>query len=158
MSDAPEVLCLSETWLDQSVKEVPIEDYVCVARRDRVVGKCGGVAIYAHRRVAQQVTNLGDSKTAERHWVVLHTEQGPLLLGNSYRPPGEDLSTIQSLEEEWSHYSDTALRRILVGDLNVHQVSLAAPFATRYARREDLEGTNRGFWIEATGAGTYTRG
>ena len=61
------MICLNETFLDQSVVTVEIENYVNVARWDRKV-EWGGVAIYAHRDFVQQATFLDKSKGAERLW------------------------------------------------------------------------------------------
>ena len=135
LEEMPEVLCFNETWLDKSVGSVPLEGYACVARRDRRGGRGGGIATYVHGSIAQQITHLGDSERAERHWLLLHAEHGPLLLGNWYRLPGEDLETIRSLESEWHTYSGEALGHVFVGDMNVHLRSWL-----RFSQRDTVEG------------------
>ena len=53
----PSLVCLNETFLDVSVKDVLLEGYELIARRDRDDGrKGGGVAVYAHSSVANGVT------------------------------------------------------------------------------------------------------
>ena len=42
MSQKPDIIFVNETWLDRSIREYPLEGYVCVARLDRQNGlKCG---------------------------------------------------------------------------------------------------------------------
>ena len=136
MDRRPEILCLNETWLDRSIKDFPIEGYTCVGRRDRTSGKkCGGVATYVINEKAAQVTSLEDSKDAERQWLVVHTNHGPVLIGNWYRPPSEELGTIDSLETELESNGKLAVKKILVGDMNVHHKSWL-----RYSQRDSPEG------------------
>ena len=114
---------LNETWLDKSIKSVSIDGYVCVGRRDRKSGqKCGGIATYARSGLATQITLLEDSMSAERQWLLIHADQGPILLCNWYRPP-DDATSVETLEEEWQRHAEVALKRIIVGDLNLHQRS-----------------------------------
>ena len=101
MEKTPDVLCFNETLLDKSVGSVALDQYVCVARRDRGTGCGGGVATYAYKSIAQQITHLGDSVSAECQWLVLHAEHGPILLASWYRPPGAEPDAIRSLEQEW---------------------------------------------------------
>ena len=70
---------------------------------------------------ASTVVKLADSETHERTWYLVHTAQGPLLVGVWYRPPktGEALS-VQTLEQEWSVHSENAVGTLIVGDINVH--------------------------------------
>ena len=53
----PALVCLNETFLDQSVENVPLEVYDVVAHRDRTDGrKGGGVAVYASTSLANRAT------------------------------------------------------------------------------------------------------
>ena len=123
MDREPDIICLNETWLDKSIKSVSIDGYVCVGRRDRKSGqKCGGIATYARSGLATQITLLEDSMSAERQWLLIHADQGPILLCNWYRPP-DDATSVETLEEEWQRHAEVALKRIIVGDLNLHQRS-----------------------------------
>ena len=125
MAPMPDVICINETWLDKAVGGVDIDGYTCVARRDRRDGrKCGGIASYARHDIKNLVTQLEESKTAERHWLVVHGHRGPLLLGNWYRPPSRgETDSITSMKREWELHSSSVLGTILVGDMNVHQIS-----------------------------------
>ena len=122
MHQKPDIVFLNETWLDKSIVEVPLEGYACVARLDRRSGhKCGGVATYAREAIAQQIAWMQDSKESERQWLILHTNQGPLLLGNWYRPPcAGEVASIKSLQHEWQGLKALAMGTVVVGDLNVH--------------------------------------
>ena len=58
----PTMICLNETWLDPSVKEVSLEGFVLLGRRDRRDGrKCGGVAVFVSASQADCVTLVKDS-------------------------------------------------------------------------------------------------
>jgi hypothetical protein len=121
----PDILCLTETWLDQSVGSFQIEGFECVGRLDRRGGqKCGGVATYARLKYAQKITLMESSECAERQWFLVHCNQGPILLGNWYRPPhAGEVNSIESCRDELRRLRPQALGSILVGDLNVHQRS-----------------------------------
>ena len=82
----PHVLCLNETFLDRGVAELKLEGYEEVARKDREDG-WGGVAVLAKKEITNNVVHLDTSSSAERVWLILHTDQGPYFLCSSYRPP-----------------------------------------------------------------------
>ena len=82
----PAIVCLGETFSDKGIENVALEGYVVVGRRDRDDGRiCGGVIAFARRDVAANVAHLHRSVEAERFWLVIHTDQGPYLLGVWYR-------------------------------------------------------------------------
>ena len=133
----PTLVCLNETFLDESIEEVLLEGYTIVARRDRDDGrKGGGVAVYALDAVCRQFTMVEKSESCERVWFVMHTDTGPYLLGVGYRPqsPGK-VASILSCEEEWQRLSQDVLGSILVGDVNVHHKKWL-----RYSSRNSAEG------------------
>ena len=56
----PPIVCLNDTFLDESIGDVSLEGYSIVARRDRNDGrKCGGVMVYALKAIAARVTEIG---------------------------------------------------------------------------------------------------
>ena len=74
MKVKPTVLCFNETWLDPCVKDVQIEGYSLMGRRDRRDGReCGGVAIFGISSQADSMTLLQTSDHAERMWVLVHS-------------------------------------------------------------------------------------
>jgi hypothetical protein len=91
MKVKPTVMGLTETFLDDSVKEVSLEGYTLISRRDRCEGdddrKCGGVAVFALTQQADSITEVSKSATSERVWVIVHSDMGPLLVVIWYRPP-----------------------------------------------------------------------
>ena len=75
----PLIVCISEAFLDKSVKEVSIEGYSLIGRRDRCDGrKCGGVAVFAKKSMAESVTLLYKSSIHKRLWITVHSYLGPL--------------------------------------------------------------------------------
>ena len=58
----PDILCLSETFLDKSIEEFAISGYQCVARRDRGDG-WGGIAVYATDAIARRVVLVESSES-----------------------------------------------------------------------------------------------
>ena len=120
----PDVLCLNETFLDRSVPSFSIPWYECISRRDRDTGqKGGGIATFVRTRLSQQVTLLEKSECAEREWMLIHGQYGPVLLCNWYRPPSDPRDSIGTLKAEWSRLQQSALGTIIVGDVNVHHKS-----------------------------------
>ena len=118
----PQIICLNETFLDQTIGDVDIEGYVLVARWDRSYER-GGVCVYASSSISQKVTLVHKSVIAERVWCMLHTDQGPFLLAAWYRPPYLEVGSIEAFEREHEELATQALGTLLVGDPNVHHVA-----------------------------------
>jgi len=114
----PHVLCYNETFLEESVEDVQIESYMAIASWDRAKER-GGVCVNTRQDVAQQVTLLQKSADAERIWCVLHTGCGPYLLGSWYRPPANEMTSMETCEKEHAEFSEGILGTLLVGDINV---------------------------------------
>ena len=116
------ILLLQETWLSDSVEEIALQGYELVGRLDRVLGPkkgYGGVAIFVRSDISN-VALLEHAENAERIWAILHTHVGAFLLGNWYRAPDEDGSSIDSLGSELERLRHDCVGVILIGDLNVH--------------------------------------
>ena len=140
MKAPPSIICISETFLDGSTDVVTLSGYTPVARRDRCKSqKCGGIIAFAKLDVAANVTLLHTSTEAERFGLIVHSDQGPFLVGVWYRPPcpGETHS-ITTLEEEWQQLSSGTVGTIILGDLNVHHRRWL-----RYSSKESAEGAKR---------------
>ena len=61
---------------------VTITGYVLISRRDRgSENKGGGIAVFALSKKASHVTEISKCDASERSWVLVHTEEGPYLLG-----------------------------------------------------------------------------
>ena len=116
------ILFLQETWLSDSVEEITLSGYELVGRLDRVLGPkrgYGGVAIFVRSDVSS-VALLQHSESAERTWAILHTNIGAFLIGNWYRAPDEDGSSVDSLSSELETLRQDCVGVILIGDVNVH--------------------------------------
>jgi hypothetical protein len=122
MEVKPTIICINETFFDESIKDVMLEGYVLIGRRDRQdVRKCGGVAVFALALQADQITLVHKSASSERIWVIIHSDLGPYLIGAWYRPPVQgETATINSLREEWLELSRGVMGTIIVGDMNIH--------------------------------------
>ena len=117
----PSIVCLNETFLDKSVLSIALSGYVLLSRRD---GDCngGGIAIFIHDSLASSAVLAEHSEKAERSWIYVHTDHGPVLVGVWYRPPNKDAYFVESLTSEWLQLSRDAIGTIIVGDLNVHHL------------------------------------
>ena len=88
----PLIVCLQETWLDDSVSSLCISGYKPISRRDREDGY-GGVFIFVREDV-EFVVPLCVGVDAEIQLCTIHAACGPLLLCNWYRPPGASEAAI----------------------------------------------------------------
>ena len=117
-----DLLCVQETWLSDSIEYIVISGYYLVGRLDRILGPkkgFGGIAIFAKNSFTS--VSLGEySICSERMWCNLHTNIGTFLIGNWYRPPDDNGSSLESLPEELSRLSSDAIATILLGDMNIH--------------------------------------
>ena len=118
----PTLLCINETWLTKAVAGIFIEGYTCISRRDRDSGmEQGGVAVYVLKEWEQCVVEVKQSSSAERCWLAVHSNTGPMLLCCWYRPPAAgELDSILSFRDELKTLQNDYVGTIVVGDLNVH--------------------------------------
>lgn len=142
----PALVCLNETFLDKSIEDIELEGCELVARTDRDDGRLGGgIAVYALRQIASQIALLERSSSAERMWLLAHTDTGPYAVALWYRPPDTgEVDTIKSLRTEWEMHKNDALGFLMVGDLNVHHARWL-----RFSSRNSEEGVQlKGFCDE----------
>ena len=97
-----------------------MDNYQIVYRKDRSTTIWGGEVITYRRVGFDYISDLGSSDSAERIYSIIHSDMGPLLLVNWYRPPGDGMNTISSLEAEYHEKSLGTIATIMVGDLNIH--------------------------------------
>ena len=138
----PDIVGLTETWLDDSIEKLDILGYQLVSRRDREKTRVsglnhGGIALYS-RVGGILVTHLEDSRVAERSWHVIHTDVGGILLCLWYRPPGADASEITSFDDELTRLSVDTIGALVVGDMNIWQKSWLKHSPTNTADGERL--------------------
>ena len=83
-SAPPDIICINETFLDDGVKNIEVEGYEIIGRRDRSFNgderKCGGIIVFARSNIASNVTLIETSAVSERMWFQMHSNNGPYLL------------------------------------------------------------------------------
>ena len=137
-SSSPQLICLNETFLDESVIDIHVGGYKLISRRDRCDGRLGGgIACFAQDDIAEQVIFLEHSVDDERSWHTLLTDIGPVLCGVWYRPPcAGEIQSIHGCETEWKKFSESHVASVLVGDVNVHHKHWL-----RFSSSTSVEGT-----------------
>ena len=126
----PEIIAVTESWLDNTIPHIVIPGYEVVSRRDRSTSSnCGGVIVYAKVTFNCAVL-LEHSKVAELSWHIIHTHLGAVLFGLWYRSPNDpserdyqcdpEMSTIAAFQAEFVKYSVGTIGAIVAGDLNIH--------------------------------------
>ena len=119
MTSKPELLLFNETKMHDEEPRMQIPGYQEVSKKNRD-SHGGGVAIFACTDKITRFSELEVSATHERIWILIHTDEGPLLLGCWYRPPREPLDGIARFQEELKRLRAQAVGTIVIGDLNVH--------------------------------------
>ena len=103
--DYPAIICLNETFLDESVNDdqLWLGGYKLVSRRDRGDGRAGGgILCFVINRCVQQVVFLEHSQEHERSWHIIHSNIGPILFGIWYRPPcSGEIASIADCGDEY---------------------------------------------------------
>ena len=116
-------VCVQGTWLDDSVEDVSVVGYKVVSRLDRSKGHkswFGGVLILARDDV-NSIVEICKSETTKRMSCTIHTDLGPLLLVNWYRPPDDDATlSMPIFRSELVTLVENHVGTIVMGDLNIH--------------------------------------
>ena len=87
MYEYPHFVALVETFLDPSVSSVRLPGYVEIGRRDRGgLRQKGGVIVFVREDLAKYVVHLSNSISAERIWVIIHSDQGLIFVGDLVPP------------------------------------------------------------------------
>ena len=116
-----DVLCLSETWLTETVDTSTLlfPGYT-ICRRDRSVKKTGGgVAIlYRSSLKAEQLRVPSGSSTLEALWLQI-ASRSSIVAGMVYRPPsGPTAPAIDCLHQQLTHVLSLDRPIYLLGDVN----------------------------------------
>ena len=92
--------------------------------------------MFMHNSFAHRAVVLMVSDTAERIWIMIHTDQSPLQICAWYRPPcAGEVDSIASFETEFAENAAGMIGTLVVGDLNVHNIRWL-----RYSTRNSSEG------------------
>lgn len=103
MEQKPDVVCIQETWLKQSLDFV-IKGYTCV-RRDRGEGIGGGCATFVRRGVQYREIKKGN----ELEYVIIElwTRMGSIKVIIFYNPCRQQ--EVEQLEEIWENVDGKAI-------------------------------------------------
>jgi len=116
----PHVVCLQETWLDASHKEINVAGYRVCSRRDRHPGSNRGGVLTLERNDFNGLVHIANSEDEERSWHFLKLGVETLLLANWYRPGSSAFDGFSVLYAELAEYFNQVSGVLLVGDLNIH--------------------------------------
>ena len=119
-NEHPHVVCIQETWLDQSVKDVNVPGYTVCSRRDRHEGSNRGGVLTLRRNDFNGLVHIANTADEERSWHFLKTGIETFLLGNWYRPGASDFDGFATLYSEVGEYFTQVNGIVLMGDLNIH--------------------------------------
>ena len=124
MLDRRGIVSITETFLDASISNVVLTVYTLISRRDRDDGRLGGgIALFAHKRVAPHLVHVGTSKSFERTWHVFHSDQGAISICLWYRPPAcGEVASVHAFDDELTTYGGECEYSITVGDMNAHNI------------------------------------
>lgn len=118
--DEHDVLCISETKLNDSIetKALELNGYTIAARKDRNINNGGGLLIYTKRNIALKRRTDLEVDNIENIWIEIHSLKTKFLLGHFYRPPNSTVDYWDNFENNIERASDQNCDMIIVGDLN----------------------------------------
>ena len=128
----PDVLALSETWLDSSVGngELYLSGYT-LHRCDR--SRCGGgVAVYCANHLSCSLLSCGPSASGlEYLWVTIDSRLfcSPLVFGCFYRPPNLPTQSVNDACNNIECMMTTKKNIIASGDFNVDMSDMSKPYS-----------------------------
>ena len=116
----PHVVCIQETWLDESIKEPIVPGYNVCSRRDRHAGSNRVDVLTLVREDFNGLVHIANSKDEERSWHFLQTGIETILIANWYRPGASEFNGFADLYAELAEYFMQATGVVILGDLNIH--------------------------------------
>ena len=114
------IVCVSETWLHKSDKDIDIEmpDYT-MYRRDRPMNRYGGLVTYIHNSVNSNRLTCFEPADSEIMCLEIKCDNNKILLCSCYRPPNKSskffFDDVQNILDSASSTFDTV---IFIGDMN----------------------------------------
>ena len=120
-----DVICLTETWLDQRTADNAIKfNGYTTYRRDRVVDPHGGICVYVkHYFFSKRRSDL-ELLDVECVWVELSVHNRKIVIGTFYRPPNSTPSILPSIVNSIGLAFDTNVRDIIItGEFNLDMLS-----------------------------------
>ena len=117
------IVCVQESWLDASVPNPVLPNFVIVSRRDRSQGSNrGGIITYARSDV-NNIVEFKKSAASERSWHIVQRDTGSLAICNWYFSPSGEAVEIDTLVQEIDEISSQVDEILIVGDFNIHHAS-----------------------------------
>ena len=116
----PHVVCIQETWLNESTQEVNIPGYETCSRRDRHAGDNRGGILTLQRANFNALVHISNSVAEERSWHFLKLGVDTILLANWYRPGASVWDGFTDLYSELGEYFSQVSGVAIVGDLNIY--------------------------------------
>ena len=116
----PHVVCIQETWLDESHPDIKIPGYEICSRRDRHVGANRGGILTLRRSDFNGIVHIHNTLEEERSWHFLKIGVETVLVANWYRPGSSDFDGFSVLYSEMAEYYPQVSDIVIVGDLSMH--------------------------------------
>ena len=116
-----DVICITETWLDDSIvdEDIKIENFN-LFRRDRPGGHHGGVCMFVRNNVFCRRRRDLELPNIECIWVEVSIKHKQYLIGTFYRPPRSPNAILPSIEDSIGLAFDANNQNILItGDFNL---------------------------------------
>ena len=119
--NAPDIVCVNETWLDATVsdQEIALTGY-SVTRRDRSGRVGGGVCIYWKSCLPVKPRDDITTDGVESCWCEVACRPRSCLVGTIYRPPSEPVGYWDKLDEHLCAALRPQPNAIVCGDFNVN--------------------------------------
>ena len=110
-----DIICLTETWLDQrtSNNTLSLNEYN-LHRRDRVGDNHGGICVYAKQNIYSRRRYDIEYPNIECVWIEVSVHNKKILIGTFYRPPNSAQEVLSSIEYSISLAFDTNIYLLLV--------------------------------------------
>ena len=115
-----DVICISETWLDDRTSDGDIRiDNFKLFRRDRPGDHHGGICVYIRSNLFSKRRDDLELPNIECICVEVSLTNNKHLIGTFYRPPNSPKAVLSSIEDSISLALDTNIQNILlIGDFN----------------------------------------
>jgi exonuclease III len=120
-----DVICMSETWLHDQIKndKIMIPGFQEPIRRDRIDRTGGGVCAYISENITCERLDRYEPQGIDLIWVQLSLQSKKVILGVCYTPPGQNRDEVEQFLEQFQNSLEqiSALLPesiIIMGDLN----------------------------------------
>ena len=134
LSFEPDVVCLSESRIDEPFENIEIDEYNFVHVKPKTKGQAGGVAVYINVRIEFRKIDCFNLCGSESLWLKLQLQERTksVIFGTIYRHPSEN---INKFEEDFSDCLDKLTENnntfYILGDININTQNKS--FAEKYS-------------------------